>query len=120
MLRRMFSSMQKTVSVRDTLKLAMSEEMHRDDKVFLIGEEVGDYHGAYKISKGMMEEFGKERVIDTPITEMGFTGLAIGSAFKGTKPILEFMTWNFALQAICQIINSAAKTRYMSGGDIGT
>ncbi len=108
-----------TMTVREALREAMSEEMRRDPEVFLMGEEVGQYQGAYKISQGMLEEFGPQRVIDTPITEHGFTGLAVGAAFAGLKPIVEFMTFNFAMQAIDQIINSAAKTLYMSGGQMG-
>ena len=106
-------------TVREALRDAMAEEMRRDDTVFLMGEEVAQYQGAYKVSQGLLEEFGPTRVIDTPITEHGFTGLAVGAAFGGLKPIVEFMTWNFAMQAIDQIINSAAKTRYMSGGQMG-
>lgn len=117
-IKKKFFSQKNIITIRDSLKLAMVEEMHRDKSVFLMGEEVGEYQGAYKISKGMIDIFGHKRVIDTPITEMGFTGLACGSAFMDTRPILEFMTWNFALQGICQIINSAAKTLYMSAGDI--
>ncbi|HKY18228.1 MAG TPA: pyruvate dehydrogenase complex E1 component subunit beta [Rhizomicrobium sp.] len=105
-------------TVRDALRDAMAEEMRRDDLVFLMGEEVAEYQGAYKISQGLLEEFGARRVIDTPITEHGFTGLGIGAAFDGLKPIVEFMTWNFAMQAMDQLINSAAKTRYMSGGQM--
>jgi pyruvate dehydrogenase E1 component beta subunit len=105
-------------TVRDALRDAMAEELRRDELVFLMGEEVAEYQGAYKISQGLLEEFGARRVIDTPITEHGFTGLAIGAAFEGLKPIVEFMTWNFAMQAMDQIINSAAKTRYMSGGQM--
>ncbi|HEY2011244.1 MAG TPA: pyruvate dehydrogenase complex E1 component subunit beta [Rhizomicrobium sp.] len=105
-------------TVRDALRDAMAEEMRRDRDVFLMGEEVAEYQGAYKISQGLLQEFGAERVIDTPITEHGFTGLGIGAAFDGLKPIVEFMTWNFAMQAMDQIINSAAKTRYMSGGQM--
>ncbi len=105
-------------TVRDALRDAMAEEMRRDGDVFLMGEEVAQYQGAYKISQGLLEEFGDRRVIDTPITEHGFTGLGIGAAFDGLKPIVEFMTWNFAMQAMDQIINSAAKTRYMSGGQM--
>jgi len=105
-------------TVREALRDAMAEEMRRDPDVFLIGEEVGQYQGAYKISQGLLDEFGEGRVIDTPITEMGFTGLACGAAFSGLKPIVEFMTFNFAMQAIDQIINSAAKTLYMSGGEL--
>ena len=108
-----------TMTVREALRAAMSEEMRADKDVFLMGEEVGQYQGAYKISQGMLDEFGPERVIDTPITEHGFTGIATGAAFAGLKPILEFMTFNFAMQAIDQIINSAAKTLYMSGGQMG-
>ena len=106
------------ITVREAICQAMSEEMRDDDRVFLMGEEVGEYQGAYKVSQGMLEEFGSNRVIDTPITEAGFAGVAIGAAMKGLKPIVEFMTWNFAMQAMDQIINSAAKTRYMSGGII--
>ena len=105
-------------TVRDALRDAMAEEMRRDELVFLMGEEVAEYQGAYKISQGLLDEFGARRVIDTPITEHGFTGLAVGAAFDGLKPIVEFMTWNFAMQAMDQIINSAAKTRYMSGGQM--
>jgi pyruvate dehydrogenase E1 component beta subunit len=108
------------MTVREALRDAMAEEMRRDDKVFLMGEEVAQYQGAYKVSQGLLEEFGDKRVIDTPITEHGFTGLGVGAAFGGLKPIVEFMTFNFAMQAIDQIINSAAKTRYMSGGQMGS
>ncbi len=108
-----------TMPVRDALRVAMSEEMRRDTNVFLIGEEVAEYDGAYKVSKGMLAEFGDKRVIDTPITEHGFTGIAVGAAFEGLKPIVEFMTMNFAMQAIDHIINSAAKTLYMAGGQLG-
>ncbi len=107
------------LTVRDALRDAMAEEMRADPKVLLLGEEVAQYQGAYKVSQGLLEEFGARRVIDTPITEHGFTGLAVGAAFGGLKPILEFMTFNFAMQAMDQIINSAAKTRYMSGGQMG-
>ena len=107
-----------TQTVRDALRDAMAEEMRRDENVFLMGEEVAQYQGAYKISQGLLDEFGEKRVIDTPITEHGFTGLGIGAAFDGLRPIVEFMTWNFAMQAMDQIINSAAKTRYMSGGQM--
>ena len=106
------------LTVREAINRAIAEEMRRDEDVFLMGEEVGEYQGAYKISQGLLEEFGSERVIDTPITEHGFTGLAIGAAFTGIRPIVEFMTFNFAMQALDQIINSAAKTNYMSGGQI--
>lgn len=107
-----------STTVRDALRDAMAEEMRRDDKVFLIGEEVAEYQGAYKVSQGLLEEFGARRVVDTPITEQGFAGLGVGAAFAGLRPIVEFMTFNFAMQAIDQIINSAAKTRYMSGGQM--
>ena len=106
------------LTVREAINRAIAEEMRRDEDVFLMGEEVGEYQGAYKISQGLLEEFGSDRVIDTPITEHGFTGLAIGAAFTGIRPIVEFMTFNFAMQALDQIINSAAKTNYMSGGQI--
>jgi pyruvate dehydrogenase E1 component beta subunit len=108
-----------TQTVREALRDAMAEELRRDPKVFLMGEEVAEYQGAYKISQGLLEEFGPDRVIDTPITEHGFTGLAVGAAFSGLRPIVEFMTFNFSMQAIDQIINSAAKTNYMSGGQMG-
>jgi pyruvate dehydrogenase E1 component beta subunit len=108
-----------SMTVREALRHAMSEEMRRDKSVFLMGEEVGQYQGAYKISQGMLDEFGPERVIDTPITEHGFTGVAVGAGFAGLKPIVEFMTFNFAMQAMDQIINSAAKTLYMAGGQMG-
>ncbi|MDO9222329.1 MAG: pyruvate dehydrogenase complex E1 component subunit beta [Caulobacter sp.] len=106
------------ISVRDALRDAMAEEMRRDDAVFLMGEEVAQYQGAYKVSRDLLQEFGPRRVIDTPITEHGFAGLGVGAAMAGLKPIVEFMTWNFGMQAIDQIINSAAKTLYMSGGQI--
>ena len=108
-----------TATVREALRDAMAEEMRRDEKVFLLGEEVAEYQGAYKVSQGLLQEFGDRRVIDTPITEQGFTGLAIGAGFMGLRPIVEFMTWNFAMQAMDHIINSAAKTNYMSGGQMG-
>jgi pyruvate dehydrogenase E1 component beta subunit len=107
-----------TITVREALRDAIAEEMRRDDTVFLLGEEVGEYQGAYKVSQGLLQEFGPRRVIDTPITEQGFTGLGVGAGFAGLRPIVEFMTFNFAMQAIDQIINSAAKTRYMSGGQM--
>jgi len=110
----------RTQTVREALRDAMAEEMRRDGDVFLMGEEVAEYQGAYKISQGLLDEFGARRVIDTPITEHGFAGLAVGAAFAGLRPIVEFMTFNFALQAIDQIINSAAKTLYMSGGQMGS
>ena len=106
------------ITVREAIRDALMEEMEIDDNVFLIGEEVGEYEGAYKVSQGLLNKFGARRVIDTPITEHGFTGLAIGAAFAGLRPVVEFMTFNFALQAMDQIINSAAKTLYMSGGQI--
>ena len=106
-------------TVREALRDAMAEEMRGNEKVFLMGEEVGQYQGAYKVSQGLLDEFGEKRVIDTPITEHGFTGLAVGAAFGGLNPIVEFMTFNFAMQAIDHIINSAAKTLYMSGGQMG-
>ncbi len=109
----------KQQTVREALRDGMAEEMRRDDSVFLMGEEVAEYQGAYKISQGMLDEFGDKRVIDTPITEHGFAGIATGAAFGGLRPIVEFMTFNFAMQAIDQIINSAAKTLYMSGGQMG-
>jgi pyruvate dehydrogenase E1 component beta subunit len=105
--------------MREALRDAMAEEMRRDPDVFLMGEEVAQYQGAYKISQGLLEEFGAKRVIDTPITEQGFAGVGVGAAMAGLKPIVEFMTWNFAMQAIDQILNSAAKTLYMSGGQLG-
>ena len=108
------------ITVRDALRDAMAEEMRRDPEVFLMGEEVAQYQGAYKVSRELVQEFGDKRVIDTPITEHGFTGLGVGAAMAGLKPIVEFMTFNFAMQAIDQIINSAAKTLYMSGGQLGT
>ena len=108
-----------TMTLREALRDGMAEEMRRDDSVFLIGEEVAQYEGAYKVSQGLLEEFGEGRVIDTPITEHGFTGLAVGAGFMGLRPVVEFMTFNFAMQAIDQIINSAAKTLYMSGGQMG-
>ena len=107
-----------TLTVREALRDAMAEEMRRDKDVFVMGEEVAEYQGAYKVTQGLLDEFGAERVIDTPITEHGFAGLGVGAAMKGLKPVVEFMTWNFGMQAIDQIINSAAKTNYMSGGQI--
>ncbi len=108
-----------TMTVREALREAMAEEMRRDGDVFIMGEEVAEYQGAYKITQGLLAEFGPKRVIDTPITEHGFAGIGVGAAMSGLKPIVEFMTWNFAMQAIDQIINSAAKTLYMSGGQLG-
>ncbi|MGQ0527475.1 MAG: pyruvate dehydrogenase complex E1 component subunit beta [Alphaproteobacteria bacterium] len=109
----------KTQTVREALRDAMAEEMRRDKDVFLLGEEVAEYQGAYKVSQGLLDEFGPRRIIDTPITEHGFTGMAVGAAMTGLKPIVEFMTWNFGMQAIDHIINSAAKTLYMAGGKLG-
>ncbi|SFK66430.1 pyruvate dehydrogenase complex E1 component subunit beta [Shimia haliotis] len=109
----------KTCTVREALRDAMAEEMRANDAVFLMGEEVAEYQGAYKVSQGLLDEFGSKRIIDTPITEHGFAGIAVGTAFGGLNPIVEFMTFNFAMQAIDQIINSAAKTLYMSGGQMG-
>ena len=108
-----------SITVREALRDAMAEEMRADDNVFVMGEEVAEYQGAYKVTQGLLDEFGARRVVDTPITEHGFAGLGVGAAFAGLRPIVEFMTFNFAMQAIDQIINSAAKTRYMSGGQMG-
>jgi pyruvate dehydrogenase E1 component subunit beta len=108
-----------SMTVREALRDAMAEEMRRDDRVFVIGEEVAEYQGAYKVTQGLLQEFGARRVIDTPITEQGFAGLGIGAALSGLRPVVEFMTFNFAMQAMDQLINSAAKTRYMSGGQVG-
>ena len=110
----------KTMTVREALREAMAEEMRADPNVFLMGEEVGEYQGAYKISQGLLDEFGAKRVVDTPITEHGFAGIAVGASWGGLRPIVEFMTFNFAMQAIDHIINSAAKTLYMSGGQMGS
>ena len=104
------------ITYREALNQAMCEEMTRDDRVFLMGEEVAEYNGAYKVSQGMLEKFGPKRVIDTPITELGFAGLGVGAAMAGLKPVIEFMTWNFAILALDQIVNAAAKMKYMSGG----
>ncbi|WP_420555540.1 pyruvate dehydrogenase complex E1 component subunit beta [Roseovarius sp.] len=112
------TEMQK-MTVREAINAAMIEEMRNDENVFIMGEEVAEYQGAYKITQGLLDEFGAKRVIDTPITEHGFAGIGVGAAWGGLKPIVEFMTWNFAMQAIDQIINSAAKTNYMSGGQLG-
>ena len=109
----------KNMTVREALRDAMAEEMRVDDKIFIMGEEVAEYQGAYKVTQGLLDEFGEKRVIDTPITEHGFTGLAVGAAFGDLRPVVEFMTFNFPMQAIDQIINSAAKTLYMSGGQMG-
>jgi len=110
----------KTMTVREALREAMAEEMRADPTVFLMGEEVGEYQGAYKISQGLLDEFGAKRVVDTPITEMGFAGIGVGASWGGLKPIVEFMTFNFSMQAIDHILNSAAKTLYMSGGQMGS
>ncbi len=107
------------ITYRDALNQALREEMARDKDVFLMGEEVGVYQGAYKVSRGLLEEFGPTRIVDTPITELGFAGVGVGAAMVGLRPVIEFMTWNFALLAIDQIINAAAKMRYMSGGQVG-
>lgn len=108
------------VAIRDALNMAIDEEMERDEKVFLIGEEVAQYNGAYKVSRGLYAKYGDQRVIDTPITEMGFAGLAIGASYKDLRPIVEFMTFNFSMQAIDQVVNSSAKQCYMSNGDIAS
>ncbi|MEC8372688.1 MAG: pyruvate dehydrogenase complex E1 component subunit beta, partial [Pseudomonadota bacterium] len=108
-----------TLTVREALRDAMAEEMRREESVFLMGEEVAEYQGAYKVSQGLLEEFGERRVVDTPITEHGFAGLGVGAAFMGLRPVVEFMTFNFAMQAMDHLINSAAKTLYMSGGQMG-
>jgi pyruvate dehydrogenase E1 component beta subunit len=107
-----------TITYRDALNQALREEMQRDPKVFLMGEEVGLYQGAYKVSRGLLEEFGAQRVVDTPIAELGFAGVGVGAAMGGLRPVIEFMTWNFAVLALDQIVNSAAKMLYMSGGQI--
>src|SRR4028119_2120506 len=104
------------ITIREALNQALSEEMHRDENVFLLGEEVAAYQGAYKVSKGLLEEFGEKRVIDSPITELGFAGLGVGAAMVGLRPVIEFMTFNFSILATDQIVNSAAKMLYMSGG----
>lgn len=106
------------MTVRESINSAMSDEIERDENVFLIGEEVARYNGAYKVSKGMWERYGDKRIVDTPITEAGFTGIAVGAGLMGLRPIVEFMTWNFALQSIDHIVNSCAKSHYMSGGDL--
>lgn len=111
--------MARELTLRDALREAMIEEMRRDDKVFLMGEEVAEYNGAYKVSKGMLDEFGARRVIDTPISELGFAGIGVGAAMNGLKPIVEFMTWNFAVLAFDQIVNNAAKTLSQSSGEYG-
>ncbi|OCH94142.1 Thiamin diphosphate-binding protein [Obba rivulosa] len=112
------SQSEHTMTVREALNSALEEEMLRDERVFVIGEEVARYNGAYKVTKGLLDKFGEKRVVDTPITEMGFAGLSIGAAFSGLRPVCEFMTFNFSMQAIDQIVNSAGKTLYMSGGTL--
>jgi len=107
------------ITYRDALNQALREEMQRDDRVFLMGEEVAEYDGAYKVSRGLLKEFGPKRIVDTPIAELGFTGIGVGAAMVGLRPVIEMMTWNFALLAIDEIVNTAAKIRYMSGGQIG-
>jgi pyruvate dehydrogenase E1 component beta subunit len=107
------------ITYRDALNQALREEMQRDESVFLMGEEVGVYQGAYKVSRGLLDEFGPNRVVDTPITELGFAGVGVGAAMVGLRPVIEFMTWNFALLAVDQLVNSAAKMRYMSSGQVG-
>ncbi|KAI8984347.1 thiamine diphosphate-binding protein [Mycotypha africana] len=116
--KRFNSTSETKMTVREALNQALEEEMIKDEKVYIMGEEVAQYNGAYKVTKGLLDKFGPKRVIDTPITEMGFAGIAVGSAFCGLKPVCEFMTFNFAMQAIDQIVNSAAKTHYMSGGHV--
>jgi pyruvate dehydrogenase E1 component beta subunit len=106
------------MTVRDTVRIGMQDEMRRDKNVFLMGEEVGQYQGAYKVSKGMLDEFGPDRIWDTPITEAGFTGIGVGAGLLGLRPIIEFMTWNFSMQAIDHIVNSCGKAHYMSNGDL--
>ncbi|EFA80965.1 pyruvate dehydrogenase E1 beta subunit [Heterostelium album PN500] len=108
----------KEVTIREAINSALDEEIARDERVFLMGEEVGQYNGAYKISKGLFEKYGPKRIVDTPITEMGFAGIGVGAALAGLRPVVEFMTWNFAMQGIDHIVNSSAKTHYMSGGTV--
>jgi pyruvate dehydrogenase E1 component beta subunit len=108
-----------TITYRDALNQALREELQRDDRVFLMGEEVAEYDGAYKVSRGLLKEFGSKRIVDTPIAELGFAGIGVGAAMVGLRPVIEMMTWNFALLAIDQIVNAAAKMRYMSGGQLG-
>merc|ERR1711871_351980 len=117
-LTRLFSTAPQTMTVREALNSVLDEELARDDSVFLLGEEVAEYNGAYKISKGLWNKYGDDRVMDTPITEMGFAGIAVGAALTGLRPICEFMTFNFSMQAIDHVINSAAKGKYMSGGQL--
>lgn len=111
--------MARNIAFREALREAMSEEMRKDDRVFLMGEEVAEYNGAYKVSQGMLAEFGEKRIIDTPISELGFTGIAVGAAQSGLRPIVEYMTWNFAVLALDQILNTASKMLAMSGGQVG-
>lgn len=113
-----YRSFSKKITIREALNSALDDELARDPNTFIIGEEVGKYQGAYKITKGLVDKYGEKRVVDTPITEMGFTGIAVGAALMGLKPIVEFMTWNFALQSIDHIVNSSAKTLYMSAGEL--
>lgn len=115
---RTYSAAAKEMTVREALNSALDEEMSADPSVFLMGEEVGEYQGAYKISKGLLDKYGPDRVLDTPITEAGFTGIGVGAAYQGLRPVVEFMTFNFSMQAIDHIINSAAKSNYMSAGQI--
>src|SRR5678809_1741849 len=107
------------LTIRDALNQALREEIIRDENVFIMGEEVAEYDGAYKVTRGLWKEFGDKRVVDTPITELGFAAVGVGAAMAGLRPVIEFMTWNFALLAIDQLVNSAAKMRYMSGGQVG-
>src|ERR671912_1501339 len=111
--------MARSIAFREALREAMNEEMRRDEKIFLMGEDVAEYNGAYKVSQGMLAEFGPKRVIDTPISELGFTGIAVGAAQNGLRPIVEYMTWNFAVLALDQILNTASKMLAMSGGQVG-
>lgn len=117
---RRYATEPKEVTIREALNSALEEELTRDERVFLMGEEVAQYNGAYKVSKGLLDKFGPKRIVDTPITEAGFAGLGVGAAMAGLIPVVEFMTWNFAMQAIDHIINSAAKTHYMSGGTVNS
>jgi pyruvate dehydrogenase E1 component beta subunit len=116
---KIYNQMARQIALREALREAMSEEMRRDERVFLMGEEVAEYNGAYKVSQGMLDEFGPKRVIDTPIAELGFTGIAVGAAQNGLRPIVEYMTWNFAVLALDQILNTASKMLAMSGGQVG-
>lgn len=118
-IRKLNRVMSRKIALRDAIREAMIEEMRRDENVFLMGEEVAEYNGAYKVSKGMLDEFGAKRVIDTPIAELGFAGIGVGAAMNGLRPIVEFMTWNFAVLAFDQIVNNAAKTLSQSAGQFG-